>query len=226
MPDPSKLPPLPRSPSGSGSGSRKTSSSRSSYSVSHSNGEDPLQIAKLVKLPQKEKTKAHLRHFLTTKAYKTRNAKLRAEAKAEAALQKQYARVRKTEMRKKRVQEVASRRTTRRKAQHLQQGNKEIKREKRKFYHDLAKKVLGKNFLRPGQISLVERHLGERMSVSGSAQEETLYEELRRSERAALAHHSSSGSSSSNSNHSAYDLSSSGSGPKKPPPQKTTAKEI
>lgn len=212
-------PPLPRSPSGSDS--RKTSSSRSSYSVSHSNGEDPLQIAKLVKLPQKEKTKAHLRHFLTTKAYKTRNAKLRAEAKAEAALQKQYARVRKTEMRKKRVQEVASRRTTRRKAQHLQQGNREIKREKRKFYHDLAKKVLGKNFLRPGQISLVERHLGERMSVSGSAQEETLYEELRRSERAARYRSSSgSSSSSSNSNHSAYDLSSSGSGPKKPPPRK------
>jgi hypothetical protein len=212
-------PPLPRSPSGSGS--RKTSSSRSSYSVSHSNGKDPLQIAKLVKLPQKEKTKAHLRHFLTTKAYKTRNAKLRAEAKAEAALQKQYARVRKTEMREKRVQEVASRRTTRRKAQHLQQGNREIKREKRKFYHDLAKKVLGKNFLRPGQISLVERHLGERMSVSGSAQEETLYEELRRSERAARYRSSSgSSSSSSNSNHSAYDLSSSGSGPKKPPPRK------
>lgn len=190
-------PPLPRSPSGSGSGSRKTSSSRS---VSHSNGKDPMQIAKLVELPQKEKTKAHLRHFLTTKAYKTRNAKLRAEAKAEAALVKQYVRMRKTEMRKKRVQEVASRRTTRKRAQYLQQGNREIKREKRKFYHDLAKKILGKNFLRPGQISLVERHLGERMSVSGSAQEETLYEELLRSERAALGYRNSSGSSSSNSN--------------------------
>jgi len=121
--------------------------------------------------------------------------------------------------RRQRAKEVALRRATRRKARNLQQGNREIKREKHKFYHDLAKKVLGKNFLRPGQISLVERHLGERMSVSGSAQEETLYEELRRSERAALAHHSPSGSSSSNSNHSAYELSSSGSGPKKPPPK-------
>ena len=210
-------PPLPRSPSGSNS--RKTSSSRSSYSVSHSNGKDPLQIAKLVELPQKEKTKAHLRHFLKTKAYKTRNAKLRAEAKADAALQKQYARMRKTEMRKKRANEVASQRATRKKARNLQQGNREIKREKREFYHNLAKKVLGKNFLRPGQISLVERHLRERMSVSGSAQEEMLYEELRRSEQAALGYRSSS-SSSSNSNHSAYDLSSSGSGPKKPPPRK------
>jgi len=165
-----------------------------------------MQIAKLVELPQNEKAKAHLRHFLKTKAYKTRNAKLRAEAKADAALQKQYARMRKTEMRKKRANEIASRRATRRKTRNLQQGNREIKREKRKFYHDLAKKVLGKNFLRPGQISLVERHLGERMSVSGSANEETLYEELRRSERAALAHRSPSGSSSSNSSNSMKEM--------------------
>jgi hypothetical protein len=164
-----------------------------------------MQIAKLVELPQNEKTKAHLRHFLKTKAYKTRNAKLRAEAKADAALQKQYARMRKTEMRKKRANEIASRRATRKKARNIQQGNREIKREKRKFYHDLAKKVLGKTFLRPGQISLVERHL-ERKSVSGSAQEETLYEELRRSERAALAHRSPSGSSSSNSSSSMEEM--------------------
>ena len=183
-------PPLPRSPSSSGS--RKTSSSRSSRSVSHSNGEKSLQIVKLIDL--------HLRHFL-----KTRNAKLRAEAKADAALQKQYARMRKTEMRRKRANEVASRRATRRKTRNLQQGNREIKREKREFYHKLAKKVLGKNFLRPGQISLVERHL-ERKSVSGSAQEETLYEELRRSERAALAHRSPSGSSSSNSSSSMEEM--------------------
>jgi len=181
-------PPLPRSPSGSSSG--KTRSSSYNFS-SHSNGKDPVQIAKLVKLPESERARA---------------------------LNRMIADMRKTK-RRQRAKEVALRRATRRKARNLQQGNREIKREKHKFYHDLAKKVLGKNFLRPGQISLVERHLGERMSVSGSAQEETLYEELRRSERAALAHHSPSGSSSSNSNHSAYELSSSGSGPKKPPPK-------